>query len=217
MPALVVREGRGEVAAAQLAPGQLLRHYAPAAALTLFEGAEADIQARLGSEARTRVAQGQRVGILAPEEDVMALAPVLAAQAASGRVLLSSLWPAGRAGDRGSGVVRGAPRARRRSAGCDPGGGYRRAVDRRCRARSPEACGRRPGGAGLTTRARSALQFAAPELAVQLQRVADDLHGFLGAEEVLDHDLLVLEHLVVLEEPPDLAQQVRRQLRLWSV
>ncbi len=88
VPALVVREGRGEVAAAQLAPGQLLRHYAPAATLTLFEGAEADIQARLGSEARTRVAQGQRVGILAPEEDVMALAPVLAAQAASGRVLL---------------------------------------------------------------------------------------------------------------------------------
>ena len=88
VPALVVHERRGEVGAAQLAPGQLLRHYAPAAALTLFAGAEADIQARLGSEARTRVAQGQRVGILAPEEDVMALAPVLAAQAAGGRVLL---------------------------------------------------------------------------------------------------------------------------------
>jgi L-threonylcarbamoyladenylate synthase len=87
-PALVVGEGRGEVAAPQTAPGQLLRHYAPAADLTLFEGADADLRARLGSEARSRVARGQRVGILAPEEDVMALAPVLAAQAANGRVLL---------------------------------------------------------------------------------------------------------------------------------
>jgi len=88
VPTLTVRDGRGAVATAQAAPGQLLRHYAPAAMLTLFEGAESDLQARLGREARTRSAQGQRVGILAPEEDVMALAPVLAAQAASGRVLL---------------------------------------------------------------------------------------------------------------------------------
>jgi L-threonylcarbamoyladenylate synthase len=88
VPALVVREGRGDVSAAQPAPGQLLRHYAPAAHLTLFEGTDANLRTRLGNEARTRAAEGQRVGILAPEEDVMALAPMLAAQAATGRVLL---------------------------------------------------------------------------------------------------------------------------------
>jgi L-threonylcarbamoyladenylate synthase len=70
------------------APGQLLRHYAPAAPLTLFVGAVEAVQHRLGAEARAQVGKGQRVGILAPEEDVLALAPELAAQATAGRVLL---------------------------------------------------------------------------------------------------------------------------------
>jgi L-threonylcarbamoyladenylate synthase len=39
-------------------------------------------------EARTLASRGRRVGILAPDEDVVALAPELAAQAAAGRVLL---------------------------------------------------------------------------------------------------------------------------------
>jgi L-threonylcarbamoyladenylate synthase len=88
VPGLTTLTARGEVATPQTAPGQLLRHYAPAAALTLFEGAPGAIEARLAMEARTRSAQGQRVGILASEEDVMALATALAPLAATGRVLL---------------------------------------------------------------------------------------------------------------------------------
>jgi L-threonylcarbamoyladenylate synthase len=71
----------------QVAPGQLMRHYAPRAALTLYEGAPDAVVAAIGADARRLLAQGQRVGILAPEEDLMALAPVIAAGAASGRIL----------------------------------------------------------------------------------------------------------------------------------
>ena len=88
VPDLVVAERRGTVDQPQPAPGQLLRHYAPAAPLTLFIGEPAAVQARLGAAARTLAGKGQRVGIFAPEEDVLALAPVLSALAASGRVLL---------------------------------------------------------------------------------------------------------------------------------
>lgn len=88
VPGLVVEGRRGSTDRAQVAPGQLLRHYAPAARLTLYVGTPAAVRARLGADARTLAAEGTRVGILAPEEDVMALAPVLAALAASGRVLL---------------------------------------------------------------------------------------------------------------------------------
>ena len=42
--------------------------------------------ARLAADARTASPQGDRVGILAPEEDLLALAPVIAAAAAAGRV-----------------------------------------------------------------------------------------------------------------------------------
>ena len=70
----------------QLAPGQLLKHYAPKAPLTLYEGEPAAVVARMAADARTLVASGERVGVLAPEEDLMALAPMLAAVAAGGRV-----------------------------------------------------------------------------------------------------------------------------------
>lgn len=72
---------------AQLAPGQLLRHYAPRAALTLYRGPVGAVIAAVGEEARRLVARGQRVGILAPEEDLLALAPVIAAAAAAGRII----------------------------------------------------------------------------------------------------------------------------------
>ena len=88
VPDLVVEERRATTDEAQAAPGQLLRHYAPEAPVTLFLGEPAAVQARLGADARALVARGQRVGILAPDEDVLALAPLLAAPAASGRVLL---------------------------------------------------------------------------------------------------------------------------------
>jgi L-threonylcarbamoyladenylate synthase len=88
VPDLVVEDRQRSVTTAQAAPGQLLRHYAPEAPLTLFVGEPAAVQQRLGTEARTRAARGERVAILALEEDVLALAPVLAAAAASGRVVL---------------------------------------------------------------------------------------------------------------------------------
>jgi L-threonylcarbamoyladenylate synthase len=88
VPDLAIDERRATPDQAQAAPGQLLRHYAPEAPVTLFVGEPAAVQARLGADARARVATGQRVGILAPDEDVLALAPLLAAAAASGRVLL---------------------------------------------------------------------------------------------------------------------------------
>jgi L-threonylcarbamoyladenylate synthase len=88
VPDLVVEQRWATPDRAQAAPGQLLRHYAPEAPLTLFVGGPAAVQVRLAADARVLVARGQRVGILAPDEDVLALAPMLAAAAARGRVLL---------------------------------------------------------------------------------------------------------------------------------
>ena len=76
----------GSVDTPQVAPGQLLRHYAPRSPLTLYEGSRPAVLARVAAEVRTRTAAGQRVGILAPAEDLMALAPAVAAAAAAGRV-----------------------------------------------------------------------------------------------------------------------------------
>ena len=72
---------------AQPAPGQLLRHYAPRATLTLYVGAGEATAERIANDVRTAVASGLRVGVLGPEEDLRALAPRLAAVGASGRVV----------------------------------------------------------------------------------------------------------------------------------
>jgi L-threonylcarbamoyladenylate synthase len=71
---------------AQHAPGQLLRHYAPRARLTLYTGDIARVRDRMSADARTLAAGGARVGILAPEDDLMAMAPTLMPLAATGRV-----------------------------------------------------------------------------------------------------------------------------------
>ena len=71
----------------QLAPGQLSRHYAPTARLTLYVGDLAPVALRVAGDTRSAVASGLRVGLLAPEEDLMALAPRLAASASTGRVV----------------------------------------------------------------------------------------------------------------------------------
>jgi L-threonylcarbamoyladenylate synthase len=71
----------------QLAPGQLQRHYAPNAPLTLYVGDTDAVATRVARDARAAVAAGERVGVLAPEEDLMALAPRLAAIGSSGRVV----------------------------------------------------------------------------------------------------------------------------------
>ena len=80
-----VRVGRaGDV---HVAPGQLLRHYAPRARLTLYEGPVRPMLARLADDVRAAVASGRRVGVLAPEEDLSELASRLAAVATSGRIV----------------------------------------------------------------------------------------------------------------------------------
>jgi L-threonylcarbamoyladenylate synthase len=75
------------VADAQPAPGQLARHYAPRAPLTLYLGDPHAVCARLAADARSLAASGNRVGVLAPEEDLMTMAPRLAAVASSGRII----------------------------------------------------------------------------------------------------------------------------------
>jgi L-threonylcarbamoyladenylate synthase len=45
----------------------------------------------MAADARTAAASGSRVGILAPEEDLLALAPRLAAVASSGRIVTARL------------------------------------------------------------------------------------------------------------------------------
>ncbi len=87
LPEVVVVERYAPQEAAQASPGQLLRHYAPQAPVTLYEGAPGRVVPKLAADARTKAAAGVRVGVLAPEDDVMALAPLVAAQAASGRVV----------------------------------------------------------------------------------------------------------------------------------
>jgi L-threonylcarbamoyladenylate synthase len=72
---------------AQLAPGQLLRHYAPKAPTTLYVGDVALVTERVANEVRSAIAAGTRVGILAPQEDLSALAPRLAAVGGGGRVV----------------------------------------------------------------------------------------------------------------------------------
>ncbi|MGP1615344.1 MAG: L-threonylcarbamoyladenylate synthase, partial [Pollutimonas bauzanensis] len=86
VPEVVAVSQQGRAEAAQVAPGQLTRHYAPQAELTLYLGAARLVIDRVAADARTLAAKGSRIGILAPEEDLLALAPELAALAAAGRV-----------------------------------------------------------------------------------------------------------------------------------
>ena len=74
-------------ARAQPAPGQLLRHYAPRATLTLYVGDVGQVVERMGNDIRSAAASGLRAGVLAPEEDLIALAPRVAAVGGSGRVV----------------------------------------------------------------------------------------------------------------------------------
>jgi L-threonylcarbamoyladenylate synthase len=86
VPEVVMLEGQGSPDQPQVAPGQLTRHYAPRAPMTLYEGPADLVVERMAADARTAVAQGSRVGILAPEEDLKALAPLIAPSAAAGKI-----------------------------------------------------------------------------------------------------------------------------------
>lgn len=99
VPDVVASRAALDVGVPQPAPGQLRRHYAPRALLTLFIGPADAVVHRLGEEARTAVAAGRRVGVLAPAEDLSALAPRLAAAAAGGRICTAP-YGARRAPDR---------------------------------------------------------------------------------------------------------------------
>ncbi len=87
VPGLVLQARTASAEAPQPAPGQMLRHYAPRARVTLYEGLPDLVIARIGADARALAATGVRIGILGPEEDLLVLAPVLAAPAASGRIV----------------------------------------------------------------------------------------------------------------------------------
>ena len=86
VPDVVVQSQASDGATAQVAPGQLIRHYAPAATMTLYDGDVDAVTSRVAADVRTAVATGERVGILAPEEDLVRLAPLLAPVAVAGRV-----------------------------------------------------------------------------------------------------------------------------------
>lgn len=86
VPEVVAIRQQGSAAVPQVAPGQLTRHYAPRAELTLYVGAAGVVVDRVAADTRTLAAGGNRIGILAPEDDLRALAPALAPLAAAGRV-----------------------------------------------------------------------------------------------------------------------------------
>ena len=86
VPEVVVQSGQSEGDGPQLAPGQMTRHYAPKAELTLYEGSPDAVVRRVAADVRTATAAGDRIGILAPEEDLKALAPEIAGKASSGRI-----------------------------------------------------------------------------------------------------------------------------------
>ena len=86
VPEVIVQAGQGGEDEPQAAPGQMTRHYAPKAELTLYEGPSDAVVRRVAADVRTATAAGDRVGILAPEDDLSALAPEIAAKASAGRI-----------------------------------------------------------------------------------------------------------------------------------
>lgn len=93
VPDITVAEQVVGVERAQVAPGQLLRHYAPTAPLTVYDGQPAAGVTRVAREVRTLTASGRRVGVLAPDDALTALAPEIAAAASAGRVVVATLGP----------------------------------------------------------------------------------------------------------------------------
>ena len=93
VPSIAIGDHVAGVEQAQLAPGQLLRHYAPNARMTVYDAAPADGVARVAREVRQATARGLRVGVLAPDDALTALAPEIAAAAAAGRVIVATLGP----------------------------------------------------------------------------------------------------------------------------
>ncbi len=72
VPGVELASSVSSAAVSQVSPGQSLRHYAPRARVTLFDGHRDRVREHVRAEA-ARVASGTTVGILAPEEDISAL------------------------------------------------------------------------------------------------------------------------------------------------
>jgi len=64
----------GHGAAPMKSPGLLAKHYSPRAPLTLYEGSNSGMTARISADAAEALARGQRVGLLVATEDPIALA-----------------------------------------------------------------------------------------------------------------------------------------------
>jgi L-threonylcarbamoyladenylate synthase len=70
LPDVRLRErASSEPAGGMKSPGLLTRHYSPRAPLTLYEGSSARAIARMAADAGDAIARGQRVGIVAADED----------------------------------------------------------------------------------------------------------------------------------------------------
>jgi L-threonylcarbamoyladenylate synthase len=86
VPDVVAQDAQSTADQPQVSPGQLTKHYAPNAELTLYEGPRDAVIARVAADLRSLAASGERIGILAAEEDLSALAPEIAARASAGRI-----------------------------------------------------------------------------------------------------------------------------------
>jgi len=86
VPEVTWQEAHADADTPQVSPGQMTRHYAPRAQLTLYEGPHDAVVTKVAADARSLTAAGEKVGILAPEEDLSALAPEIAARASAGRI-----------------------------------------------------------------------------------------------------------------------------------
>jgi L-threonylcarbamoyladenylate synthase len=62
-------QASSEPAGGMKSPGLLTRHYSPRAPLTLYDGSSARVIARMAADAAAAIAGGQRVGIIAADED----------------------------------------------------------------------------------------------------------------------------------------------------
>lgn len=89
LPRVQHRDGDAPATAALPSPGLLERHYSPRAPLTVYDGSDA--VARLVRDACASLAQGQRLGIMAADDDRAALAEVARL---SPHVTISYLGPA---------------------------------------------------------------------------------------------------------------------------
>jgi L-threonylcarbamoyladenylate synthase len=86
----VERRSGEPVRGAMPSPGMLERHYSPRAPLILYDDGRGDAVARLVRDACVSIAQGQRIGIMAADEDRASLAAVDRSSAGATIVYLGS-------------------------------------------------------------------------------------------------------------------------------